>query len=77
VLTGVLAGDTEAVRQTPAQVIAVVRRRRAGLVTWAAAQGAPNAVELLAAAGSPRHHVAPAASPSTSAGLLVLRPLPS
>jgi ankyrin repeat protein len=28
-----------------------VRRKRTGLVTWAAAQGAPGAVELLAAAG--------------------------
>ena len=46
-----LAGDTEAVRQTPAEVIATVRRERTGLVTWAASQGAPNAVELLAAAG--------------------------
>jgi ankyrin repeat protein len=50
-VAAVLAGDTEAVRQTPAQVIAAVRRRRTGLVTWAAAQGAPNAVELLATAG--------------------------
>jgi ankyrin repeat protein len=47
----VLAGDAEAVQQTPAQVIATVRRKRIGLVTWAAAQGAPNAVELLATAG--------------------------
>ena len=38
-------------QQTPAQVIATVRRKRIGLVTWAAAQGAPNAVELLATAG--------------------------
>ena len=47
----VLAGDADAVRQTPAQVIADVRRKRPGLMTWAAAQGAPNAVELLATAG--------------------------
>lgn len=50
-VAAVLAGEAEAVRQTPAQVIAAVRRKRTGLVTWAAAQGAPNAVELLAAAG--------------------------
>lgn len=47
----VLAGDSETVRRTPAQVIAAVRRKRTGLVTWAAAQGAPGAVELLATAG--------------------------
>jgi ankyrin repeat protein len=50
-VAAVLAGDTHAVKQTPAQVIATVRQRRTGLVTWAAGQGAPNAVELLAAAG--------------------------
>ena len=50
-VAAVLAGDTQAVQQTPAQVIAAVRRRRTGLVSWAAAQGAPNAVELLASAG--------------------------
>jgi hypothetical protein len=47
----VLAGDADAARRTPAEVIATVRRKRTGLVTWAAAQGAPNAVELLATAG--------------------------
>jgi ankyrin repeat protein len=50
-VAAVLGGDAEAVQQAPAQVIAAVRRKRTGLVTWAAAQGAPNAVELLAAAG--------------------------
>jgi ankyrin repeat protein len=50
-VAAVLADDTEAARQAPAEVIATVRRRRPGLVTWAAAEGAPNAVELLAAAG--------------------------
>jgi ankyrin repeat protein len=50
-VAAVLAGDTEAAQQTPAQVVATVRRKRPGLVTWAAAQGAPNAVELLATAG--------------------------
>jgi ankyrin repeat protein len=50
-VAAVLAGDTESVQRTPAEVIATVRRKRTGLVTWAAAQGAPNAVELLAAAG--------------------------
>lgn len=32
-------------------MLASVRRKRTGLMTWAAAQGAPNSVELLAAAG--------------------------
>jgi ankyrin repeat protein len=50
-VAAVLAGDAEAVRGTPAEVVAAVRRRRTGLVTWAAAQGAPGAVELLVAAG--------------------------
>jgi ankyrin repeat protein len=50
-VAAILAGDTEAVRQTPQQVVATVRQERTGLVTWAASQGAPNAVELLAAAG--------------------------
>ena len=50
-VAAVLAGDADAVRQTPGDVIAAVRRKRTGLVTWAAAQGAPNAVELLVAAG--------------------------
>ncbi len=50
-VAAVLAGDAEAVRQTPDRVIDAVRRKRTGLVTWAAAQGAPGAVELLAAAG--------------------------
>ncbi|HVT71252.1 MAG TPA: ankyrin repeat domain-containing protein, partial [Trebonia sp.] len=47
----VLAGDAEAVRQTPPEVVAAVRERRKGLVTWAAAQGAANSVELLVRAG--------------------------
>ena len=50
-VAAVLAGDAEAVRQTQGDVIAEVRGKRPGLVTWAAAQGAPNAVELLVAAG--------------------------
>lgn len=49
-VAAVLAGDADAVQQTSAQVIATVRRKRIGLVTWAAAQGAPNAVGLLATA---------------------------
>jgi ankyrin repeat protein len=36
---------------TPPQVVAAVRRKRTGLLPWAAAQGAPNAVELLVSAG--------------------------
>jgi ankyrin repeat protein len=35
--------------------VAEVRRKRPGLVTWAAAQGAPNAVELLVSAGFDVH----------------------
>ena len=50
-VAAVLAGDEDAVRRTPAEVIARVRRKRTGLVTWAAAQGAPGAVELLAETG--------------------------
>jgi ankyrin repeat protein len=50
-IAAVLAGDTDAVRRAPAEVIETVRQKRPGLVTWAAAQGAPNAVELLIAAG--------------------------
>ncbi len=50
-VAAVLAGDVELVQRTPAKVVAEVRRRRPGLVTWAAAEGAPNAVELLVAAG--------------------------
>jgi hypothetical protein len=46
-----LAGDSDAVRRTPADVVAAIRQKQTGLVTWAAAQGAPNAVELLVAAG--------------------------
>ena len=38
--------------RTPlADVVEAVRRKRTGLVTWAAAQGAPNAVELLVSVG--------------------------
>ena len=50
-VAAVLAGDAELVQRTPTKVVAEVRRKRPGLVTWAAAQGAPNAVELLVAAG--------------------------
>jgi ankyrin repeat protein len=50
-VAAVLAGDAGAVGRTRGDVIAAVRRQRSGLVTWAAAQGAPNAVELLVAAG--------------------------
>jgi ankyrin repeat protein len=50
-VAAVLAGDSDAVAQTRPEVVASVRRQRTGLVTWAAAQGTPGAVELLAAAG--------------------------
>jgi ankyrin repeat protein len=50
-VAAVLADDEDAVRRTPAEVIAGVRRKRTGLVTWAAAQGAPGAVELLVSNG--------------------------
>ncbi|MGH9045076.1 MAG: ankyrin repeat domain-containing protein [Acidimicrobiales bacterium] len=46
-----LAGDSDAVAGTAPDVIASVRRRRTGLVTWTAAQGAPNAVELVVSVG--------------------------
>jgi len=46
-----LAGDADQVRRTAPAVIAEARRTRPGLVTWAASQGAPNAVELLVSAG--------------------------
>ena len=50
-VAAVLAGDTDAVERTPATVVTAARRKRPGLVTWAAAQGAPNSVELLVGAG--------------------------
>jgi ankyrin repeat protein len=50
-VAAVLAGDVEAVKRAPGKVVAAVRQRRTGLVTWAAAQGAPNAVELLVSVG--------------------------
>jgi ankyrin repeat protein len=50
-VAAVLAGDADAAGQTPAAVVAAVRHRRPGLVTWAAAQGAANSVELLVRAG--------------------------
>jgi ankyrin repeat protein len=50
-VAAILAGNADAVVGTPSQVVATVRRKRTGLVPWAAAQGAPNAVELLVSAG--------------------------
>ena len=50
-VAAVLAGDADAVRNTDPAVVSAVRRSRAGLVTWAASQGAPESVPLLAAAG--------------------------
>jgi ankyrin repeat protein len=50
-VAAVLAGDAAAVAATPAAVVAAVRRRRSGLMTWAASQGGPAAVMLLAGAG--------------------------
>jgi ankyrin repeat protein len=46
-----LAGDGHAVRRTDPATVAAARKQRPGLVTWAATQGAPNAVDLLVAAG--------------------------
>jgi ankyrin repeat protein len=43
-----MSGDEQAVDEMPPETVARVRRGRPGLVVWAAAQGAPNAVELLA-----------------------------
>ena len=50
-VAAVLAGDAEAVANTPPAVVAAVRERRTGLVTWAAAQGSANSVELLVETG--------------------------
>lgn len=46
-----LAGDADEVARTDPAVIAAVRQARPGLVTWAASQSAPDAVELLVRAG--------------------------
>jgi ankyrin repeat protein len=46
-----LAGDADGVAATAPDVIASVRRGRSGLLPWAAAQGAPDAVELLVSVG--------------------------
>jgi ankyrin repeat protein len=46
-----LAGDATGVSRTDPAVIAAVRTARPGLVTWAASQGAPDAVELLVGVG--------------------------
>lgn len=50
-VSAVLSGDGEAVQRTPARVVSAVREKRPGLMVWAAAHGAPNSVDLLAAAG--------------------------
>ena len=50
-VSAALAGDAEAVKAVPADVIGAVSRQRPGLLTWAAAQGAPNSVELLISLG--------------------------
>jgi ankyrin repeat protein len=50
-VAAVLAGDADAVARARPEVVASVRRKRTGLVTWAAAQGAPGAVQLLVSAG--------------------------
>jgi hypothetical protein len=42
-VAAVLAADADVVHQTPPEVVAEVRRKRTGLVTWAAAEGAPGA----------------------------------
>ncbi len=50
-VSAVLAGDADAVERTSPDVVAAVRRKRPGLVVWAAAHGAPGSVGLLVAAG--------------------------
>lgn len=50
-VAAVLAGDADGALAADPKVVAAVRRKRTGLVTWAAGQGAPNSVELLVAAG--------------------------
>ncbi|HEY7177478.1 MAG TPA: ankyrin repeat domain-containing protein [Micromonosporaceae bacterium] len=47
----VLAGDAGATRLVPVGVVDHVRRTRTGLMTWAASQGAPNTIEVLASLG--------------------------
>ena len=51
-----LAGDAAGVSRTGPAVIAAVREARPGLITWAASQGAPGAVELLAGVGFDLHY---------------------
>jgi ankyrin repeat protein len=46
-----LAGDAEAAAAVDPVLLAKLRRDWPGLATWAASQGAPNAVDLLVAAG--------------------------
>ena len=50
-VSAALSGNAEAVRATPEAVVVAVRDARRGLLTWAAAEGAPNSVSLLLAAG--------------------------
>ena len=50
-VAAVMAGDAAATARFGDDVIATVRRRRPGLMVWAAAQGAPNAVDLVAHSG--------------------------
>ena len=50
-VSAVLAGDADAVRATDPAVVDNVRQRRPGLLAWTAAQGSPNSIDLLAAAG--------------------------
>jgi ankyrin repeat protein len=47
----VLAGDAQAVAAADPELVARLRQEWPGLVTWAASQGAPNAVDLLVGAG--------------------------
>jgi hypothetical protein len=50
-VSAILTGDAVAVRAADATVVDEVRRTRPGLVVWAAANGAPTAVELLVESG--------------------------
>lgn len=50
-IAAAMAGDTDAVAGFSDDVVDRVRQRRPGLMVWAAAQGAPQAIELLARKG--------------------------
>jgi ankyrin repeat protein len=50
-LAAAMSGDEQAADRTPPPIVTEARRRRPDLVVWAAAQGAPQAVELVVRQG--------------------------